>query len=112
MRPLSHWQRLPHMKPKVWALSWGLVRARNWRWELQMGEIYPDGSFRRHEGVLVRLDEPLPMLTDDPTAGRLLTRLVETGSGCWRVFGKTLREHKDWRIAVADALLQRWDAQP
>ena len=100
------------MRPDHWALAYGLVRARDWRWELQMGEIYPDGSFRRHEGVLVRLDEPLPLLTDDPTAGRLLTRLVETGPGCWRVFGDALRARRDWRIAVAEALLKRWEQAP
>ena len=108
MHPLSHWQRLPHMKPTVWDLPWHLVHARQWRWQNQMGEIYPDGVFRRREGALVRREPPLPLLVDDPTAGRLLTRLVETGPGCWRTFGVTLRLDKDWRIAVADALVRRW----
>lgn len=108
MAPLDTWMDLPHMAPDQWALSWALRHHRNWRWQLQMGEIYPDGSFCRHEGVIARIDEPLPMLLDDPTAGRLLSQLASTGEGWTEELSAVLRGCPDWREAVARTLLRRW----
>lgn len=108
MAPLETWSHLPHMSPAQWALAWRLRHCRMWRWQLQMGEIYVDGSFRRHEGVIVRRDEPLPMLLDDPTAGRLLGQLAASGSGWQDELGRALQQAQDWREAVALALLRRW----
>ena len=96
------------MAPDQWALAWALRTHRNWRWQLQMGEIYLDGSFCRHEGVIARIDEPLPLILDDPTAGRLLAQLADTGEGWPEALGDALSQCKDWREAVARALIRRW----
>jgi hypothetical protein len=108
MSPLQTWSKLPHMTPAQWALAWRLRHSRRWRWLLQMGEIYEDGSFRRHEGVIVRRDEPLPMLLDEPTAGRLIGQLASTGPGWDEELRRALLQAPDWREAVALALLRRW----
>ncbi len=109
LAPLSHWQAMPHMAPEAWALAWELVHHPAWTWCLYMGEIYADGSFTRHEGVIGRLDQPLPMLLDDCTAGRLLGRLALTGPGWVSSLLDELQRHP-WHLAVAYAVLQRWKA--
>jgi len=108
LAPLSRWQALPHMAPEGWALAWELAHHPAWSWQLYMGEIYLDGSFTRHQGVIVRLDQPLPMLLDDCTAGRLLGRLALTGPG-WVPSLLTQLQLHPWHLAVAYALLQRWE---
>ena len=109
LAPLSHWQAMPHMAPEAWALAWALVHHPAWSWDLYMGEIYPDGSFSRHEGIIARLDQPLPMLLDDCTAGRLLGRLSQTGPG-WVELLRDQLQHHPWHLAVAHAVLSRWQA--
>jgi len=108
MHSLDRWMGLPHMAPDQWALAWALRNHKNWRWRLQMGEIYIDGSFCRHEGVIARIDEPLPFLLDDPTAGRLLADLARTGDGWSEDLVDMMGRCEDWREAVARALIRRW----
>lgn len=97
------------MPPEAWALAWRLRRHPRWVWRSGMGLLYPDGSYAVYQGFLLPHGEPLPFLLNERTAGCLMGLLAETGQGWPRGLTPRLEEGGDWRIAVATALLERWE---